>query len=59
VGQQSLERQVALAESAQKGLEASLPQAERGTAVPAALAEFRRSIATLLPLLAPTKGTRP
>ncbi len=50
-GQQSLERQVALAESTQKGLEASLPQVERSAAVPAALAEFRRSIATLLPLV--------
>ena len=55
-GQQSLDRQAALAESAQKGLEASRPQ---GAAVPAALAEFRRSIATLMSLLAQTKDMRP
>jgi TetR/AcrR family transcriptional repressor of bet genes len=58
-GQQSLDRQVALAESTQKGPEASLPQVERGAAVPAALAEFRRSVATLLPRLAQTKDTQP
>jgi AcrR family transcriptional regulator len=47
-GQQSLERQVALAESAQRGLEASPPQEAGAAAVPAALAEFRRSVARLL-----------
>jgi TetR/AcrR family transcriptional repressor of bet genes len=50
-GQQSLDRQVARAESTQKGLEASLPEVERGAAVPAALAAFRRSVATLLSLV--------
>jgi hypothetical protein len=47
-----LGRQVASAESSQRGLETSLPQAQTGTAVPAALTAFRRSVATLLPLLA-------
>jgi TetR/AcrR family transcriptional repressor of bet genes len=50
-GQQSLERQAALAESAQKDLAASAPHAEPGVAAPAALVEFRRSVATLLPLV--------
>ena len=52
-----LQRQVALAESIQRNLETSLPQAQGGAAVPAALAEFRRSIATLLPLLTQTGDT--
>ncbi|MHB8811650.1 MAG: TetR/AcrR family transcriptional regulator [Steroidobacteraceae bacterium] len=54
-----LERQIALAESTQRSLETSLPQAQGGAAVPAALAEFRRSVATLLPLLAQARDTRP
>ena len=58
-GQQSLDRQVALAQSTRKDLQTSLPQAEQATAVPAALAEFRRSVATLLRLLAPTQDARP
>jgi AcrR family transcriptional regulator len=48
----SLEQQVALAESTQRGLESLPPQAQVEAAVPAALAQFRRSVATLLPLLA-------
>jgi AcrR family transcriptional regulator len=52
-----LGRQIALAEATQRGLETSplQPPAE-GAAVPAALAEFRRSIATLLPLLTQAQG---
>jgi hypothetical protein len=46
-----LARQAALAESAQRQLQTSSPQAQDGTAVPAAVAEFRRSVAALLPLL--------
>jgi TetR/AcrR family transcriptional repressor of bet genes len=46
-----LGRQVALAESAQRALESSLPPAQAAAAVPAALAAFRRSVATLLPLV--------
>lgn len=46
-----LSRQIARAESTQRGLRASLPPAQGATAVPAALAAFRRSIATLLPLV--------
>lgn len=53
-----LQRQIALAESAQLGLEASRPQPE-GSAVPAALAEFRRSVAKLLPLLTQAGDPRP
>ncbi|MGH8299427.1 MAG: hypothetical protein ACRES6_09110, partial [Steroidobacteraceae bacterium] len=44
----SLSRQMALAESTQRGLETSPPQAEGGGAASAALAEFRRSVAALL-----------
>jgi AcrR family transcriptional regulator/nitrite reductase/ring-hydroxylating ferredoxin subunit len=47
----SLRQQVALAESTQRGLETLPPEPEDGAAVPAALAQFRRSIATLLPLV--------
>ena len=46
-----LERQIALAESTQQGLGAALVQHAGGATIPAALAEFRRSIATLLPLV--------
>jgi TetR/AcrR family transcriptional repressor of bet genes len=46
-----LERQIALAESTQQGLSGPLSQAEEGAIVPPALAQFRRSIATLLPLV--------
>jgi hypothetical protein len=53
-----LARQAALAESAQRRLEASPPDAHDGAAVPAALAEFRRSVAALLPLLIQAKGTQ-
>jgi AcrR family transcriptional regulator len=53
-----LSRQIALAESTQRNLEAAPTQAKDSAAVPAALAEFRRSVATLLPLLAQAKGTR-
>lgn len=53
----SLREQMALAESTQRGLETLPPQAEDGARVPQALALFRRSIATLLPLLAQTQGT--
>jgi AcrR family transcriptional regulator len=53
-----LSRQIALAESTQRNLATSLPQARVGAAVPAALAEFRRSVATLFPLLAQTQDTR-
>ena len=60
----SLNRQVELAESTQRNLEkgrtaARTAPAKGSAAVPAALAEFRRSVATLLPLLAQTKVTRP
>jgi AcrR family transcriptional regulator len=59
-----LSRQIALAESTQRNLEtqpaqAKAAQGKTGAAVPAALAEFRRSVAKLLPLLAQTKSTRP
>jgi TetR/AcrR family transcriptional repressor of bet genes len=47
----SLQQQVAPAELTQRGLEASPPQGKGSAAVPAALAEFRRSVATLLVLL--------
>jgi hypothetical protein len=50
-GASMLARQAALAESAQRQLQTSSPQAQDGTAVPAAVAEFRRSVAALLPLL--------
>ena len=53
-----LQRQIALAESTQQELAASRPQAEGDAAVPAALAEFRRSVAKLLPLLTQTNDTR-
>lgn len=53
-----LSRQIALAESTQRSLATSLPQAERRAAIPAALAEFRRSVATLLPLLSQASDTR-
>jgi hypothetical protein len=46
-----LRRQIALAELAQRGLEAALPQVQGAAAVPASLAAFRRSVATLLPLV--------
>jgi TetR/AcrR family transcriptional repressor of bet genes len=46
-----LSRQIALAESTQRSLGAALPQAHGAAAVPAGVAAFRRSIATLLPLL--------
>jgi TetR/AcrR family transcriptional repressor of bet genes len=46
-----LSRQVALAESTQRSLGTSLPRARSAATVPAALAAFRRSIATLLPLV--------
>ena len=52
-----LSRQIALAESTQRGLEAR-PQPQGGAAIPAALAQFRRSVATLLPLLAQARDTR-
>ena len=51
-------RQIAQAESTQRNLETARPQAKAGAAVPAALAEFRRSVATLLPLLAQNKVTQ-
>ncbi|HEV2267863.1 MAG TPA: TetR family transcriptional regulator C-terminal domain-containing protein [Steroidobacteraceae bacterium] len=54
-----LQRQIALAESTQQGLEASRPQTDGGAAVPAALAEFRRAVARLLPLLTQASDTRP
>jgi AcrR family transcriptional regulator len=47
----SLRRRIALAEAAQRELEASRPQKESAAGVPAALAAFRRSVATLLPLV--------
>lgn len=46
-----LDQQVALAESTQRGLVTLPQQPQSGAAVPAALAAFRRSIATLLPLV--------
>ena len=46
-----LERQIAQAESRQQGLGAPLRQVEGGAAVPDALAQFRRSIAALLPIV--------
>ena len=54
----SLSRQVALAEATQRGLEAAPPQGLSAAAVPTVLAAFRRSIATLLPLLAQADDTR-
>ncbi len=54
---QPLSQQIALAESTQRGLAASLPQPAAG-AVSAALAQFRRSVATLLPLLTQAGDTR-
>ena len=45
-----LERQIESAQATQRGLEAARRPAE-AAAVPAALAEFRRSVATLLPLV--------
>jgi AcrR family transcriptional regulator len=50
---------VALAESTQRGLEAWPLQADDGAAAPAALAQFRRSVAALLPLLARPEGRQP
>ena len=47
----SLHEQVALAESTQRGLETLPLPASEGAAVPASLAEFRRSVAALLPLV--------
>ncbi|MGA7540321.1 MAG: TetR family transcriptional regulator C-terminal domain-containing protein, partial [Steroidobacteraceae bacterium] len=52
----SLDQQVTLAESTQRGLESLPPQAEDDAAVPAALAQFRRSVATLLPLVTRPQG---
>ncbi|MGH8270547.1 MAG: TetR family transcriptional regulator C-terminal domain-containing protein, partial [Steroidobacteraceae bacterium] len=54
-----LARQIALAEAAQRRLEASPAEGEDGAAVPAALAEFRRSVAALLPLLMQARDTQP
>lgn len=54
-----LSRQAALAETTHRSLATSQPQAQAGGAVPAALAEFRRSVANLLPILAQAKDTRP
>jgi hypothetical protein len=54
----SIEQQAARAESIQRSLEASRRQGKGGAAIPAALAEFRRTVATLLPLLAQTKNSR-
>jgi AcrR family transcriptional regulator len=54
----SLGQQVALAESTQRGLETLPPQADDGAAVPAALAGFWRSVATLLPLVAQAEGSQ-
>jgi TetR/AcrR family transcriptional regulator, transcriptional repressor of bet genes len=48
----SLAEEVALAQSTQRGLEALPAQPQEDAAVPARLAQFRRSIATLLPLIA-------
>jgi TetR/AcrR family transcriptional repressor of bet genes len=50
----SLKQQVALAESIQRDIAASRPRRQASAAVPAMLAEFRRSIATLLSLPART-----
>jgi AcrR family transcriptional regulator/nitrite reductase/ring-hydroxylating ferredoxin subunit len=47
-----LAEQVALAQSTQRGLEALPAQLAEGAAAPARLVQFRRSVATLLPLLA-------
>ena len=47
----SLKRQMALAESTQRELEAPRPQVAAATGVPAALAAFRRSVAALLPFV--------
>ena len=52
----SLEQQVTLAESTQRGIESLPPQAQDEVDVPAALAQFRRSVATLLPLLGRPQG---
>ncbi|HEX5207820.1 MAG TPA: TetR/AcrR family transcriptional regulator [Steroidobacteraceae bacterium] len=52
-----LSRQIALAETSPKALEASSSQADGP--IPAALAEFRRAIAKLLPLLAQTSDAPP
>ena len=57
-GANQLQRQIALAESTQQALAASRPQADGSAAISAALAEFRRSIATLLPLLTQTGDTK-
>ena len=46
-----LSRQIALAESTQRNLQTSPTQGKASAAVPAALAEFRRSVAVLLALL--------
>jgi len=54
----SLAQQAALAESIQRSLEASRRQGKGGAAIPAALAEFKRTVATLLPLLAQTGSSR-
>jgi hypothetical protein len=53
-----LSRQIALAESTQRALGASPSRVEGGAAVAAALAEFRRSVVTLLPLLKQASNTR-
>jgi AcrR family transcriptional regulator len=53
-----LGRQIALAESTQRGLQASPPQHAQAAAIPAPLAAFRRAIATLLPLLTQPGDTR-
>lgn len=53
-----LARQIALAESTQRALGAALPQAQGAAAVPGALAAFRHSIATLLPLLTQAGDSR-
>ncbi|MGH8303621.1 MAG: hypothetical protein ACRET5_19410, partial [Steroidobacteraceae bacterium] len=58
-GASPLARQIALAEAAQRRLEASPAEGEDGAAVPAALAEFRRSVAALLPLLMQARDTQP
>jgi AcrR family transcriptional regulator len=58
-GTSPLQQQVVLAESIQRGLGAVTAPGKAGAAVPAALAEFRRSVATLFPLLPQARNTRP
>ncbi|HEY6517027.1 MAG TPA: TetR/AcrR family transcriptional regulator [Steroidobacteraceae bacterium] len=53
-----LSRQIALAESTQRELEAVPSRVEGGAAVTGALADFRRSVAILLPLLGQASGAR-